>query len=241
MGSQLAPLQIHSDELDSGGDTAAGANVASSGTHVKTGGGQKRFRVNDGTVPPTSFVVSDSVEPYIREGAWESTYHSKEDMHTFGLFAHGVLSRHLRLAGMRDCVRLGVNGSFEIAGVSSNVHKLEWYFFNQDGSYVGRPEYDARAKEYWQSGIVGRGGGGGGAETPQQNLERQRLFQEKCAEFVTDDDEVVGIDEMIEFLRGQCAGSGKIESSAGDTPGESAADRGTLRRSLYMLQARCLF
>ena len=171
-------------------------------------------------MPPTSYVVASSVGPFVKEGAWESAYHSAEDMHTFGLFAHGILSRHLRLAGLRDGVRLGVNGSFERAGVSSNVHKLEWYFFNQDGSYVGLPEYSARAKEYWQAGIVGRGhrgggGGGGGGSgsgsgsgnsaaalgSQQQNVERQRLFREKCAEFIGDGEDIVGVDGMIEYLR----------------------------------------
>ncbi len=219
MGAQLAPLQVNAS------DSTDGALGSSSGVTS----GPPQFCVNDGTVPPTSYVIADSVAPYIKEGAWESAYHNTDDMHTFGLFAHGVLSRHLQLAGLRDRVRLGVNGSFEIAGVSSNVHKLEWYFFNQDGSYVDLPEYSAREKDYWQAGIVGAGrrsdngsrcvGGSSVADADAaegsrpQNVERQRLFRNKCAEFIEDGEEIVDVDDMVEYLRSHCGRDAKGEAA----------------------------
>lgn len=228
MSSQLAPSQR--DEGDAGGGGSGNADEEEAAQRPAV-----RFLVNDGTVPPTSYVITDSVAPYIKEGPWESAYHCQDDMQTFGIFAHSILSKHLSLAGMRHLVRLGVNGSFEIAGVSSNVHKLEWFFFNNDGTYVDAAKYNADVKAFWNAGLVskdaggskdhslvsGRGDGTTSNRNPgstyggvEQNLERQRLFREKCAQYILEDDEMTDLDALIKYLRNQ-EGTDAEDKSAG--------------------------
>ncbi len=184
MGSKLSPLQLHMGENGP----------------IKTDEGKVQFKVGDPSNPNT-FKLTDNLGPFIKELSYESNFHNEEDMKKLHDFAATVCVRQLNLQNsnneMKIPARVGKLGSFEIAGLSHNVHKLEMYFYNRDGSYSNTTEYKKKAKNYFNIGIINEDDD---ENTTEEKINaREKLFNETLEQFGTEPTE--SFDKCIAFLR----------------------------------------
>ena len=231
MSAQLAPLQVQRD--------------ASTGRAMKTKEGKMQFKVCNGT--PTTFVLTDNVGPYIKEQSYESTFHNQKDMLALHSYAAAVCTRQLQLQYNNNCstststsssssgskpmpmARVGKLGMFELAGLSHNVHKLEWFMYNKDGSYRNSTEYTKDVANYFNIGIhtpTGHKSEANAVETKQRtDTEREteterenkttpspehvqheqnprtQLFHDIVSDYGTEP--TTSVEEMMEYLRNE--------------------------------------
>jgi hypothetical protein len=175
MGAKLAPLQVHMGENGP----------------IKTEEGKIQFCVCTGN--PTEYVLTDNLGPHIQEQEYETTFHSEKDMKALHSFAASVLVRQLRLQNPMNNntatqTKVGMLGTFEIAGLSHNVHKLEWYMYNKDGTYRSGKDYKADAKKYFEIGL-----------NDDTNEKRENEFHKVMNEYGTED--TTSVDDMLQYLR----------------------------------------
>ena len=90
--------------------------------------------------------------PYIKEQDFEAAVHREEDMATLQRVDCEVIQRQLIRAGLGDTVVLK-GGTAEAAGLSGNVHKLTWQFYELDGTVRSPAEYTQSSTEYFHLGV----------------------------------------------------------------------------------------
>ena len=165
MSAALAPMQVHLGENGP----------------IKTIEGKMLFRVCEGN--PAEYALTHNLGPYIKEQRYEANFHSKKDQDALQNFAVSVLVRQLRLQNPNNTAKVGKLGFFEKAGLSHNVHKLEWYMYNKDGSYKDVKEYNNNVCKYSKM-------------NPQQRVTE---FNKVIENF--DQESTTSVDDMVEYLR----------------------------------------
>lgn len=195
MSAKLSPLQLHMGEKGP----------------IKTDQGKVQFKICNGN--PNQYVLTDNLGPILKEQAYESTFHSDRDMTALHNYAAAVLVRQLKLQNPKNTTQVGTLGRFEIAGLSHNVHKLEWFMYNKNGTYRDGKDFKTDSKKYFNIGIVDSENKNENKNetTPTEDVskttndddlpenQREKLFHEVLSDYGTEP--TSSLQEMYAYLR----------------------------------------